>query len=269
MIGQTALGFLCMSVLVWLLPIDGELGELLPYGMFFVAFAVGAVWYLSTPTAAHCAEDVLGAQFGSYYEADGLCFVPEFVVLDGLCWVNVFYQNRYNAGCSSRVYLFPMEGWSPKGLNDVPAVFAAIECGGGDVGVLHLPYPIARSWQGKIMIYDVMGATTYPAGRGELVRSEGGLLVDPPPLAKPAVQETLEAAALLLVGFVRVSSEGRRGKIEMTLPEDVADAIPPGVVAHRRTIATWIRRQVVFQFPEFVFRSPPGATSSSLPACRG
>ena len=238
MIGQTALGFLCISVLVWLLPIDGEFGELLPYGLFFVAFAVGAVWYLSTPTAAHRAQDVLGAQFGNYYEADGLCFVAEFVVLDGVCWVEVFYQNRYNADCSSRVYLFPMEGWSPQGLNDVPAVVAEIECGGGDVGVVHLPYPIARSWQGKIMIYDVMGATTYPAGRGELVRREAGLLVDPP-FAKSGMQETLETAALLLVGFVRISTEGRRGKIELTLPQDVADAIPPGVVAHRQTIAKW------------------------------
>lgn len=236
-IGKTALGILSLAVVSWLLPIDGDLGEVVPYGLFFVSFAVGAVWFLSTSTAAHEAEDVLGKQFGSYFEGEGLCFAAGFVVHDGVCWVNVYYQNRYNAGCASRVYLVPMEGWSLYGLNDVPPVIAEIECGGGDVGAIHLPYPIAPSWQGKIMIYDVMAETTYPAGRGELVRRNGGMPVDPPS-NKSSMVEALETTALLVAGFVRIS-EGRRGKIEIELPTGVADVIPPGVAAHQQLIAEW------------------------------
>ncbi len=235
--GQTSLGASALAVIAWLLPIEGDFGQLLPYGLFFTAFVIGAVWFVSTPTAAHEAEDVLGERFGSYFEGDGLCFVAVFATHDGVCWLSVFYQNRYNAGCASRVYIVPMEGWSTEGLNDVPPMIAEIECGGGDVGVVRIPYPIARAWQGKIMIYDVMAETMYPSGRGELVRRAGGILVDPPS-QKSGVVDALETVALLAAGFMRVS-DGRRGKIEVELPENVAYVIPPGIVTHGELVSEW------------------------------
>lgn len=238
MFRDMALAIVSLAVVVLLLPIAGDFGEIASFGLFLVAFALGAVWFLATPTAAHEAEDVLGDRFGSYFEGEGLCFAAEFIVHDGVCWVSIFYQNRYNANCSSRAYIVPMEGWSVDGLNDVPPVVAEIECGGGDVGVLHIPYPIAKSWQGKIMIYDVMAKTTYPVGRGELVRRDGGMLVDPPSSKTGDAVEALTTAALLLAGFVRIS-DGRRGKIETRLPEGVADVIPPGIVAHEQLISEW------------------------------
>ncbi len=236
-IRNAALAILAVGVVVLLLPISGDFREIAAIGLLLVAFALGAVWWLSTPTAAHEAPDVLAARFGTYFEAEGLCFTAGFVVRDGVCWVEVFYQNHYSAGCSSRVYLVPMEGWSPEGLNDVPPVIADIDCGGGDVGIVHIPYPFARSWQGRIMIYDVMAKTTYPAGRGELVRRSGGMLVDPPS-SKSGTVEALETAALLLAGFIRLS-DGRRGKIEVTLPHNVADLLPDGLVVERQLIAEW------------------------------
>lgn len=236
-IRNAALAALAAGVAVLFLRVPGDIGEITLIGLLLVAFVLGTVWWLSTPTATHEAPDVLGEEFGSYFEGDGLCFNAGFAVRDGVCWANVVYQNRYNAGCAARIYLVPMEGWSPQGLNDVPPVVADIECGGGDVGVVHIPYPIARAWQGKIMIYDVMAQTDYPAGRGELVRRSGGMLVDPPS-TKSGAAEALETAAWLMVGFVRLS-DGRRGKIEVTLPQGVADAIPDGVAVEQQLIAAW------------------------------
>ena len=237
LIRNLALAVLAADVAVLLLRIPGDLGEIALIALLLVAFALGAIWWLSTPTAAHEAPDVLGEEFDSYFEGDGLCFNAGFAIRDGVCWVHVVYQNRYNAGCAARIYLVPMEGWSPQGLNDVPPVVADVECGGGDVGVVHIPYPIASAWQGKVMIYDVMAQTVYPGGRGELVRRNGGVLVDPPS-SKSDAAEALETAAWLMVGFVRLSN-GRRGKLEVTLPQDVADALPAGVAVEQRLIAAW------------------------------
>ena len=87
------------------------------------------------------------------------------------------------------------------------------------------------------MIYDVMGQAVYAAGRGELVRHRGGMLVDPPS-SKSSAEESLETAAWLMVGFVRLS-DGRRGSLEVTLPPDVADVLPDDVAVEQRFIATW------------------------------
>ena len=146
---NAALAALVAGIAVVLLRVPGDVGQIALMGLLLVSFVLGAVWWLSTPTAAHEAPDVLGETFADYFEADGLCFNARWVVRDGVCWVDVFYQNRYNARCVARVCFVPMEGWSPEGLNDVPAVVADVECGGDDVGVIQIPYPIAARGRGR------------------------------------------------------------------------------------------------------------------------
>ena len=66
---------------------------------------------------------------------------------DGVCWFNVYCQNRYDRACRANLGFIPMEGLSrsPDRPSDVPPVIARVECDGGEAAVVRFPYPIAAA----------------------------------------------------------------------------------------------------------------------------
>src|SRR4051794_35187453 len=44
--------------------------------------------------------DVLAGMGFDYFEQKGFCFAITFTFEDGQCFLNVFYQNRYDTSCS-------------------------------------------------------------------------------------------------------------------------------------------------------------------------
>jgi hypothetical protein len=100
---------------------------------------------------------------------------------------------------------------------------------GAETGVIRIPYAIPAAWQGRIMIYDVYADSAYPKGRGEVVRSARGHAVD---ALRSPLGETLRRAALLAVHHAKL----RNASLELRLPIDVAERIPPGVSIEMETL---------------------------------
>ena len=212
-------------------------GAPLAGGLAIIAFFLGRHWLLTGQSRTRYeAPDILAEQVGpGYFERTGLHFAPRLSVTDGLCWFHVFCQNRYAKTCTGTIYFIPMEGRSKAGYAEVPPIVADFELDGGEVGVIGFPYPIARSWQGKIMVYDVMARVRYPDGEGDLIRTPRGRDVNEP---TNELREALLTTGLLAAGFIRIPTS-RGASCELRLPENVADQLPPDATKTVESLWQW------------------------------
>jgi hypothetical protein len=238
--------FLALAIVVWVAPLPGD--WMLPFriAMPFAVVGFGIAWLVNLGAARERAPDLLAEQVGTYFERDGLCFAPTLSVSDGLCWFNVFVQNRYSRPCQGTIYFFPMEGMSRPGAgqhdlpHDVPPMIASVDCDGGQVAVMSFPYPVAAKWQDRIMIYDVFATSQYPGGRGELLRPREGTPVGAPTSGDPDMAKAAGFLAFGLVGVaaVRMAQGPGSGSCELRLPDCVAEREPPGVAP--KTEVLWV-----------------------------
>jgi hypothetical protein len=237
-LGNAAIGTILLCVIIWMTPIDADWIPPARLTLAGLAFVLGSWWFLTTPTAAQRATNVWRERFGMCYECSGMIFVPRFEVRDGVLWLDVYYQNRFTQPCRAGVFVIPMEGWSPDkpGGGGVPAICADIDCAGGEVGVIHHPSAVGHDWQGRLMIYDIYAAAEYPQGRGEQLLSEEGTRVGAPP--NEALTALRVAGALLHGGWggLVASTAPRAGKIELQLPQGVAETLADGVVPTKEVV---------------------------------
>ncbi|HEV8291400.1 MAG TPA: hypothetical protein VGP94_05735 [Tepidisphaeraceae bacterium] len=110
-----------------------------------------------------------------YFECDGLCFAPVVQTTEGVCWIAVFFQNRYASPCTCRVQLLPSARALWFGRHNLPPpINAELNCPGGAFGVCRFPYAVPAQCQGQRWHFDVYATTSYPAGKGELLRFRSG-----------------------------------------------------------------------------------------------
>ena len=181
------------------------------------------------------APDILRQQFGTYFERDGLCFVP-VVGTSGearTCWFSIFFQNRYTGACACDLIIQPGGKSFRLGRHDVPTVAVQIDCPGGAVGVTRVPYPIPAKYQGKKMRYEIAARTKYPAGSGRMLRFREGLRVGSHQHALGHAAKTL---GLLAVGVISYS---RPASITVALPAHVAETAPPEATVQTELLWTF------------------------------
>ena len=212
-------------------------GAPLAGGSLIIAMFLGRHWLLTGQSRTRFeSPDILAEHVGpDYFERTGLHFAPRLTVTSGLCWFEVFCQNRYAKPCTGTMYFIPMEGGATAGPLEVLPIAADFELDGGEVGVIRYPYPIARTWQGKIMVYDVMAQVRYPDGDGELLRTPRGREVNEP---TNELRENLLTAGLLAAGFVRIPAS-RGASCELRLPENVAERLPPDAAIIVMSLWQW------------------------------
>ena len=237
---NVALFFAAWVLVCVLVPFDTDLR--IGFGILGGLGALGftLAWLLAPRPLAVEAPDVLAGVAPDCFECDGLCFAPTLEVADGLCWFNVYCQNRYDRPCRATVGFIPMEGLSrsPGEPNDVPPLITELDCDGGEAAVVRFPYPIGARWQGRIMIYDVTGVVRYPEGRGRLIRSRAGLPVRGPSSKHADALRLAGVAALGMFGILAIGLTDRpTASRELRLPEGVAEQLPPDVAQRTETLS--------------------------------
>ena len=195
------------------------------------AAGFGLAWLCAPRPLRSEAPDVLGQVAGGYFERDGLCFAPRLVVEDGLCWFTVYCQNRFAHPAHGTAWFVPMEGMRNRGPHEVLPIAVDIGCAPGEAAAVSIPYPIARTWQGRIMVYDVFARVKYPDGRGAMVRGGEGSPVGE--LASDLF-ETLKTAGLLAVGVLSIPRGA--ASCELRFPDRVAEVVPAGVAPRREVL---------------------------------
>jgi hypothetical protein len=229
------LALLLAAGVCWIIP--GNHDPVVMLALMFTAGTIlaGLAWLFSQRPAKREAPDILAERVGTYFESDGLCFAARLSVEDGLCWFNVFCQNRYARPVQGTLYFIPMEGVAKEkgGRHDVEPLMVDVSCDGGEVAVVSFPYPIGAAWQGKIIVYDVMATVNYAQRRGELLRTPQGM-----PVGEPTTEtrELFKDAAWLALGHVRLS---RGASCELNLPTGVAESIPPDTSVRNSVLWEW------------------------------
>lgn len=166
-----------------------------------------------------------------YFERDGLCFTFVPRMSFGIWWLDVYFQNRYDKLCETRIILQAPRKSFWFGRLPLPGIDVSVCCDGGAFGVVKVPWPIPLSIQGKRVTCEIAAHTRYPQGSGKMLRFREGLRVGTP---GSDVGRAAVTGGLLLVGVIRIS---RPASLTMQLPVGVAEAVPSGV--HMTTEIIW------------------------------
>ena len=172
--------------------------------------------------------DLLAQAFGRgrYFERDGLCFAFRPVLTtDGRCWMQVYFQNRYERPCVARIVLRPPSRTFWIGRWPMQAIDVTVECDGAAFGVHRTPWPVPFKLQGRTAKFDTACRARYPQGRGRLLRFREGARTGVPGSDLGAAAMALGAAA---VGSLYIS---RPARWRVRLPKGVADGVMPGAIA--------------------------------------
>jgi hypothetical protein len=166
--------------------------------------------------------DMLAKITPQYFEANGLSFAFVPAIADGICWMHVFFQNRYEKMCQARIVLTPPKTFF-LGRSKTQGIDIQIDCEGAAFGVHRTPWPINQKLQGKTVKCEVGCTNRYPTGAGKLMRFREGLRCSPP---SSGVARAAATAGFALVGVIRIS---RPSTVTLRMPAGVAVEIPAGI----------------------------------------
>jgi hypothetical protein len=202
--------------------------------------------------------DLLARVVPNYFERDGFCFafVPA-VTQDGQCWMQVFFQNRFEHPCRGRAVLKPPSRNFSLGRWPLQTVDVTVECEGAAFGVARVPWPIPAKLQGKLAKCEVAGAAKFPNGRGKLMRYHDGLRAG---AVGGDIGRALLTVGALAGGAIVVS---RPARMQFKLPHGVREDVVPG--AGPATQILWRPDLPTGGFPVLpvVSPSPTGAATDA------
>ncbi len=117
--------------------------------------------------------DFLRTVPGPLLERNGFCFKVFVNPVKGRCYLDLYFQSRYERPSEAIVVLQPSKGFFLV-RPDLASMTIAIECPAGGFGVTRVPWPVAKKFQGKAQWVDVGADVRYPEGRGKMIRYRGG-----------------------------------------------------------------------------------------------
>ena len=168
--------------------------------------------------------DYLYRACGKYFDRGGLCFSFITSIVDEICFLNLFFQNRYDQPCGGRVLLRPAKGLF--GNRNVEAILFEIQCDAAAFGVTRLALPIPESIQGKRQAFEVGASVEYPNGRGRMVRFRDGIVIRD----NTDFRKTFRTAATVLLATHGHLLLFKPAKFTMSLPLNVAESVPEVLV---------------------------------------
>ena len=176
---------------------------------------VGAVWafYARVNKRGDAAPDFLSQKADAFFEQNGLAFIVDTEVINGVCHLCVWFQNRYERACEAVVMVRTAERWlAPQ--RHLPDARASFNCEQGAFGKALIQWPLPQQLQGRKVLLDVMARRKYRSGKGKLLRKKTGLVVGSVPLS--GISDILSVVGVL-GGF-----HGRRAaRAEIVLPTGV------------------------------------------------
>jgi hypothetical protein len=156
-------------------------------------------------------------RFRQMFEKDGFTFVVGTEVIDGVCHLSVYFQNRYERPCQATVMVRTSERFlAPQ--RHLPDAALSVSADAGAYGKAVSPWMLPMELQGKKVLADVMAKRKYPHGRGKLLRYRSGLTVG-------SVPRSASSDVLRFFGFLGGINAGRSARTEILLPTNVASVV--------------------------------------------
>jgi hypothetical protein len=164
-----------------------------------------------------------------YFERDGFCFAIVPKTAGGNCWMQIYFQNRYDQPCSAQILLRTSSGLF-SGKPDLSDLTLGLSCDPAAFGCSTIPWSVPENLQGKAVSLSLYASVKYPNGRGKLLRYKDGMRVGS--VGTDVWREGLQIAGAL-GGAIVVS---RPARIKFTLPSGVSASRQETVSAETKTI---------------------------------
>lgn len=164
--------------------------------------------------------DLLRKISRSHLNCDGLSFIAIPEQRDRVCYISVYFQNRYQRPCTAQILFRPaVPNFGVRRPIDLTPIDLTIECDGAAFGVVRVPYPLPHTRQGAKVTFDVGGANHYPGGRGAMLRFTEGITIRPP----TSLADTVVTGLSVLTGHFHRSKDA---SITLRFPMDVLPEVP-------------------------------------------
>lgn len=112
--------------------------------------------------------DYLRQFVGPYLDRDGFCLTISAPASFGICYLRIYFQNRFERACVAWVALRPSDDFL--GRSKLDAIAVEIPCGPAEFGVATVPIAVPTAYQGKVKRFVVGATVTYPDGKGRQLR---------------------------------------------------------------------------------------------------
>ena len=125
---------------------------------------------------ADLAYDYLRDHAGTYFNRDGFCFAIVATAVDGIAYMDAYFQNQRDKPCVGRIALRPARGFF-MGRAKIETITYEIECAPAAFGFARMAIPIPEKLQGKRQSFEVGASVDYPEGKGQRLRFHDGVFL--------------------------------------------------------------------------------------------
>jgi hypothetical protein len=195
-----------------------------------IPFALAALFgFLKIHFAADLVPDFLYRECGTYFDRAGLCFVVFASEMDGVCFLNALFQNRYEGACEGTIVLRHSKGLF--GRREFDTIAFRVDCDGGAFGIVGSPISVPAHLQGKTVSFEVGASAIYPSGKGRQLRFRDGIVLRADAQFNDVFSKTATIVGAL-GGAIIISSPA---KAKLRLPINVTE-YPPEEIESRQEI---------------------------------
>ena len=99
-----------------------------------------------------------------YFNRDGFCFAFAVSVVDGVAFLNSYFQTQRDQSCIAQIVLRPARGFFMTRAK-IDLIAFAIECPPAGFGYARIAIP--KEMQGKLQSFEVGASVRYPNGHGK------------------------------------------------------------------------------------------------------
>jgi hypothetical protein len=170
------------------------------------------------------AHDYLREHVGAYFNRGGFCFGFRPTAVDGVCWLEAYFQNQHERPCIGRIAIRPARGFF-LGRAKIDTIAVEINCEPAAFGVARIAVPIPANLQGKRQSFEVGASVDYPQGKGRRLRFRDGIVLRANANFGNAFGTALTVAGAL-TGQIVISTPATT---TLELPAAVAEDVPDGL----------------------------------------
>ena len=143
-------------------------------GPAFAILALGLI--LKLHFRADLAHDYLRDRLRTYFNRDGFCFAFVATAVDGIAYMDAYFQNQRDKPCVGRIAMRPARGFFMNRAK-IDAITYEIACAPAAFGFARLAIPIPEKLQGKRQSFEVGASVRYPDGKGQRLRYRDGVFL--------------------------------------------------------------------------------------------
>jgi len=139
-----------------------------------VLAVLGLAGFLLLHFRADKVPDYLSREFPNFFNRGGFCFAFRPTLEEGVCWLEVYFQNQQDKPCIGQVALRPARGFF-LGRVKMDPIAVQIPCEPAAYGIAKVPIPIPWDLQEKKQSFEVGASVEYPNGKGSTLRFRDGI----------------------------------------------------------------------------------------------